>query len=113
VDDAVLSFTAAIQRGDQAQVEAYRAAFGDRIDELEEFYLANDDGKLLYTLLDLCSTRARLYSATPSPLSVTFVCISSLGRRARRPLREAAPALAKSTSDCTARYIVYVLIEYL
>lgn len=43
VDDAVLSFTAAIQRGDQAQVEAYRAAFGDRIDELEEFYLANDD----------------------------------------------------------------------
>jgi hypothetical protein len=43
VDDAVRSFTAAVQRGDQTVIDSYRTAFGDRIDELEEFYLANDD----------------------------------------------------------------------
>ena len=46
VDDAVRSFTAAVQRGDQTVIDSYRTAFGDRIDELEEFYLANDDGTM-------------------------------------------------------------------
>mmetsp|Transcript_41866 Transcript_41866/g.111535 ORF Transcript_41866/g.111535 Transcript_41866/m.111535 type:complete len:293 (+) Transcript_41866:102-980(+) len=43
VDEAIRNLSAAIQRGDYEQIEMYRAAFSERIDELEEFYLHHDD----------------------------------------------------------------------
>ena len=46
MDEAIRNLSAAIQRGDFEQIEMYRAAFSERIDELEEFYLHHDDGGL-------------------------------------------------------------------
>lgn len=43
VDEAIRNLSAAIQRGDYEQIEMYRGAFSERIDELEEFYLHHDD----------------------------------------------------------------------
>lgn len=43
VDDAIRTLSQHIQKGDERQIEIYRAAFAERIDELEEFYLQHDD----------------------------------------------------------------------
>ena len=44
VDEAIRALSAAIQTGDQTQIDSYRDAFSERIDQLEEFYLHHDDG---------------------------------------------------------------------
>lgn len=46
VDDAIGRISAALEARDLATVEALRGSINKRIDDLEEFYIRNDDGKV-------------------------------------------------------------------
>lgn len=66
MDEAIRRLSDALDNRDIEKVEAFRRSISDRIDELEEFYLRNDDGPCVALVATLsASMEAPLSSDSP------------------------------------------------